>query len=176
MPSDALPDISPDNSLPVLLMRVAGQTVAMKQHDVVELLPLPRLMPMPEAPPILLGVFHLAGDVVLVLPMAALLGLVGPAEGTPLYHHLLLLPKQPGRARMALLVDRVTDIVPADATLLPPGESFNDCVEGDIRLEGGLVPVLSADRLLTAYDCARLAAFAARQAERDAAFALPEPG
>jgi chemotaxis signal transduction protein len=170
MPSDTLPENPPDACLPVLLMRVAGQSLAIRQQDVVEVLPLPRLTPMPEAPPIVLGVFHLAGEVVPVLPMAALLGLTGPAEGPPLYHHLLLLRKRPGRPRLAVLADRVTETVQAAATLPPRGQSFNDCVVGDIRLDGALVPVLTADRLLTAYECARIAAFAARLAEREAAF------
>jgi chemotaxis signal transduction protein len=169
MPSDT----PPQSLAPVLLMRVSGQTLAMRQRDVVEVLPLPRLAPLPEAPPIVLGAFHLGGEIVLVLQMAALLGLHGPAEGNPLYHHLLLLPEQPGHPRLALRVDRATDILAADATLLPPGESFNDCIEGDIRLDGLLVPMLTAERLLTAHEAARLAAFAARSAARDAALAPP---
>jgi chemotaxis signal transduction protein len=160
-------------SLPVLLMRVAGQTLAMRQGEVVEILPVPRLAPLPEAPPIVLGAFHLAGAPVLVLRMASLLGLSGPAEGDPLYHHLLLLTERPGRPRLALLVDRATDILASEPTLLPPGASFNDCIDGDIRLDGALVPLVTADRLLTAHEAARLATFAARAAARDAAFAMP---
>jgi chemotaxis signal transduction protein len=169
MPSDT----PPQSLAPVLLMRVSGNTLAMRQRDVVEVLPLPRLAPLPEAPPIVLGAFHLGGEIVLVLPLATLLGLHGPAEGNPLYHHLLLLPEQPGRPRLALQVDRATDILAADPTLLPPGESFNDCIEGDIRLDGVLVPMLTAERLLTAHEATRLAAFAARGAARDAAAGAP---
>ena len=125
----------------------------------------------------MLGAFHLAGEVVLVLPMAALLGLSGPAEGAALYHHLLLLPPEPGRPRLALLVDRATDSLHAEATLLQPGASFNDCVAGDLRIDGVLVPmVTAAERLVTGYEAVRLAAFAARQSVRDAAFAPAGPG
>lgn len=165
-------------SAPILVLRVAGHSLAIRQSDVEEILPLPRLTPLPEAPPILLGVFHLAGAVVLVLPLAALLGLAGPAEGIALYHHLLLLRPRDGEPRLALRVDRVTDILNAAPALLPPGESFNDCVEGDLRLDGGLVPLISGERLLTVYERTRMVAFAARQAERAEAFAtdrLPLP-
>jgi chemotaxis signal transduction protein len=164
-------DAPPQASIPVLLMRVSGQTLAMPQQEVIEILPLPRLAPLPGAPPILLGAFHLAGEIVLVLPMAALLGLAGPAEGNPLYHHLLLLAAQPGRPRLALLVDRATDILAADPALLPPGNSFNDCIAGDIRLDGTLVPMVAAERLVAAQEAARLAAFMARRATREGAFA-----
>jgi len=179
MPSDT-PIEAP---LLVLLMRVSGQTLAMRRQEVAEILPLPRLAPLPEAPPIVLGAFHLGGEPVLVLRLASLLGLPHgaegrPAEADPLYHHLLLLPEQADggpreRPRLALLVDRATDIVTGEPTLLPPGESFNDCVAGDLRVDGALVPLVSAERLLTAHEAARLAAFTARAAARDAAFAAP---
>jgi chemotaxis signal transduction protein len=176
MPSD----VPIEASLLVLLMRVSGQTLAMRQQEVAEILPVPRLAPVPETPPIVLGAFHLGGEPVLVLRMASLLGFSGgsegrSAEGNPRYHHLLLLPERAGRPRLALLVDRATDILAAEPKLLPPGESFNDCVEGDVRLDGALVPLVSAERLLTAHEAARLAAFSARAAARDAAFAAPGP-
>jgi purine-binding chemotaxis protein CheW len=162
-----------DSSLPVLVMRVSGQTLAMRQQEVAEILAVPRLVPLPEAPPILLGAFHLGGAPVLVLRMASLLGLSRPAEGNPLYHHLFLLPERPGQPRLALLVDRATDILAAEPTVLPPAASFNGCIDGDIRLDGALVPLVTAERLLTAHEAARLAAFAARAAARDVAFAAP---
>jgi len=170
--------------LPVLLMRVSGQTLAIHQQDVAEVLPLPRLTPLPEAPPVVAGAFHLAGEIVLVLRLAALLGLAGPAEGDPLYHHLLLLHGSPGeeapgedaprRTLRALLVDRATDSAFAESAPLPAGESFNDCIAGDIRIDGALVPLLSARRLLTADEAAALEAFAARAAARRAVFAGPD--
>jgi chemotaxis signal transduction protein len=173
-------DTPSDTSVLVLLMRVSGQTLAMRQREVAEILPVPRLAALPEAPPMVRGAFHLAGDLVLVLPMAPLLGLSQPAEENPLYHHLLLLPERPGALgrgglRLALMVDRATDVQRAEATLLPPGESFNDCIDGDIRLDGALVPLVTAGRLLTAHARARLAAFAERAAIHDAGFAPPAP-
>jgi chemotaxis signal transduction protein len=167
MPSDTMSD----TMIPVLLMRVSGQTLAIRQHEVVEVLPVPRLAPLPESPPVVLGAFHLGGETVLVLRLAGLLGLSRPAEGDPLYHHLLLLPDGPGRSSLALLVDRVTDTVMAAPVLLPSGESFNDCIDGDIRVDGALVPMLAAERLLTAHEAARIAAFGARASARDGAFA-----
>ena len=171
MPSDT----PKEASLLVLLMRVCGQTLAIRQREVAEILPLPRLTPLPGAPPVVLGAFHLGGELVLVLRMADLLGLSSPAEGRPLYHHLLLLPEHAGVLRLALLVDRATDILAADPALLPPGASFNDCIDGDIRVDGAVVPLLTAARLLSAHEGAKLAAFAAHAAARDAAFATVGP-
>ena len=156
-------------------MRVSGVTLAMRQREVTEILPSPRLAAVPEMPPIVLGAFHLGGELVLVLRMAALLGLSQPAVGDPLYHHLLLLQEQPRRPRFALMVDRATDIVMAEPRVLPAGETFNDCVGADIRIDGALVPLVTADRLLTVHERERMAAFAARAATRGAAFAEPDP-
>lgn len=165
-----LPDNPPDAPLPVLLLRTAGRQLAIRQSAIAEILPLPRLEMVPEAPPILLGAFHLGGETVFVLPVAGLLGLTAEPEGNPLYYHLLLLPSRSGRTRLALLVERVTESALAEPHLLAPGGSFNDCVEGDLRYQGELVPLLSVDRLLLAEERARLAAFAERSLARGAGF------
>jgi chemotaxis signal transduction protein len=154
----------------MLVLRVAGHTLAVRQQEIEEILPLPRLSALPGAPPILLGAFQLSRELVLVLPLAGLLGLTGPAEGTPLYHHLLLLAARPGEPRLAFLVDRVTDLVTARPEPVAAGESFNGCVDGEISIETGLVPVIAVPRLVTAYEAERLRAFAAREATRVAAF------
>lgn len=156
----------------MLILRVSGLTLAVRQGEIDEIMPLPHLAPLPEAPPIVLGAFRLGQELVLVLPLAGLLGLSGPSEGTALYHHLLLLPPIADRPRIAFLADRVTNLLHATLEPLGSGESFNGCVEGEIRLPSGeLVPVIGTRHLLTAYEGERLRAFAARQAARDAVFA-----
>ena len=170
-PPPADPHAAP---LPILLLRVSGLTLAIRQGAVAELLPLPRLDPVPEAPPILRGAFHLGGTLVFVLPIAALLGLAGEAEGRPLYHHLLLLPPRSGEVRLALLADRVMAAAEAEAQLMPPGASFNDCVEGDLRHQGAVVPLLAVEKLLASRERLQLTAFAERREARARAFGLDE--
>ncbi|HTI02469.1 MAG TPA: chemotaxis protein CheW [Acidisoma sp.] len=165
-----LPDNPSDAPLPILLCGTAGRQLAIRQSEIAEILPLPRLKVVPEAPPILSGAFHLGGETVFVLPLAELLGLSGPSEGSALYHHLLLLPPRAGEVRLAFLVERVMESVLAEPHLLAPGASFNDCVEGDLRFQGELVPLLNAGRLLAAEERARLAAFADRSLARGAGF------
>lgn len=162
--------------IPLLLLRVAGHDFALRQRDIAEILPLPRLVALPEAPPVVAGAFSFAGSPVLVLPMSSLLGLSGPAEGTALYHHLILLPAVPGETRFAFRVDRVTNTIAAEPGLMPAGESFNGCVDGEIRHADALVPLLSVSGLLTGYERERLHAFAARDAVRAAIFRPAEPG
>lgn len=164
----SLPDNPPEPPLPILLVRSAGRLLAIRQSEIAELLPLPRLNTVPEAPALVLGAFHLGRETVFVLPLAGLLGLSGAAEGQGLYHHLLLLPRRAGEPRLAFLVERVTDSVGAEPRLVAPGASLNGCVEGDLRFQGDLVPLLSAERLLAAEERARLAAFADRHLARAA--------
>lgn len=168
----------PENAAfqPVLLIRVAGQPLAILQCDVAEILPLPRLSAVPGAPPILLGCFSLGEIAVFVLPLNDLLGLSGPSEGTALYHHLLLLRAREGEPRLALRVDRVTEIVQAEPAGLTGRESFNGCVQGEIRHGEGAVPLLSVPHLLTAYERERLLAFTALEATRAEMFRPAEPG
>jgi chemotaxis signal transduction protein len=160
---------------PVLLIREAGQTLAILQRDVAEILPLPRLSAVPGAPPILLGCFSLGQTAVFVLPLNSLLGLSGPAEGTALYHHLLLLQARDVGPRLALRVDRVTELVQAEPSGLTGRDTFNGCVQGEIRHGEGAVPLLSVPDLLTTYERERLFAFAARQSTRAALFRPVEP-
>ena len=164
-------DLCRAETVAILLIRVAGQSLAIRQTNIAEILPLPQLTRVPEAPPILRGAFHLGPELVLVLPMADLLGLTGPVEGTALYHHLVLIPWREARTRIAFLVDRVVEITQAQSRLIPSTASFNHCVEGDLRYEGALVPLIALPRLLAAQEEARLAAFAARARLREAAFA-----
>lgn len=172
MVSDPPPAHPQAGLLPILLLRVSGLTLAIRQEAVVELLPLPRLDPVPEAPPILRGAFHLGGALVFVLPIAALLGLAGEAEGRPLYHHLLLLPPRPGEVRLAFLADRVMAAAEAEARLMPPGASFNECVEADLRHQGAVVPLLAVEKMLASRERLHLTAFADRCEARARAFGL----
>ena len=156
--------------IPMLLLRVAGHRLAVRRQEVDEILPLPRLTALPGAPPILLGGFQLARELVLALPLAGILGLTGAAEGASLYHHLLLPTARPGETCLAFLVDRVTDLATVTPRALSPGESFNGCVDAEVCIDGGLVPVIGLPHLLNAYEAERLAAFAARTATRAAVF------
>jgi chemotaxis signal transduction protein len=150
----------------ILSLRVSGQSLAIAQTEVIEVLPVPRLATVPEAPEMVTGAFRLGAETVLVIRLATLLGLTAQPEGDALYHHLLLLPARDGAARLALLVDRVTNLHRIEPTLLPAGHSFNDCVTGDVQIDGAVVPLLAVARLLTAKDLAFAEAFALRAEAR----------
>ncbi|GJD52278.1 Chemotaxis protein CheW [Methylobacterium crusticola] len=148
-----------------LLVDVAGTACALSREAVRELLPLPRLWRPPGAPAALAGFLNLAGAAVPALDLAALFGLAPASARDGLYRHLVLLR---GEAPVALLVDRVDDLVrvdPAQVRPVPEGATLNGCVAEEIRLGERLVHGLSPARILLAEERGRLDA-ATREAQR----------
>lgn len=147
-----------------LLLDVAGTTCAIARAECREILPLPHLHAPPTAEGFLAGFMNLSGEPVPVVDLAQLLGLRTAAEPDP-YRHLLL----SADGRLALLVDRVSDLVTVPRDALRPVEdarTFNGCVGAELALGDRLIHVLSLSRLLAAEECARVAALTARAAER----------
>jgi purine-binding chemotaxis protein CheW len=111
---------------------------------------------------------NLGGAPIPVLDLARLLGKRDGASDTNPYRHVLL----DTDGALALLVDRVTDVVRVPVDQIGPvdGErTLNGCVEAEITLGGRLVHVLSMERLLTLEERERIAAFRQRAADRLAA-------
>ncbi|MET7243218.1 chemotaxis protein CheW [Methylobacterium sp. EM32] len=142
-----------------LLVDVAGTGCALPRRAVLEILPLPRLWRPPGAPGALAGFLNLAGSAVPVLDLAVLFGLGRPVNAqAALYRHLVLLH---GEAPLALLVDRVSDVVRVEAGEVRPvadEATLNGCVAAEIRLGDTLVHGLAVDRILLAEERERLAA------------------
>ncbi|ACA14812.1 CheW protein [Methylobacterium sp. 4-46] len=140
-----------------LVVDVAGTGCAVRREAVREVLPLPRLWRPPGVPAALAGFFSLGGAAVPVLDLAVLFGLAGASAGRPmLYRHLLLVGEA---APLALLVDRVDDLVsvePEAVTPLPQGTALNGCVAGELRCGGRLLHELAVSRILLAEERARL--------------------
>ncbi|QRE73784.1 chemotaxis protein CheW [Methylobacterium aquaticum] len=147
-----------------LLVAIAGTECALPRGAVREILPLPRLWRPPGAPGALAGFLNLAGSAVPVVDLAALFGLGQPGTAiaatnrAALYRHLILLK---GESPLALLVDRVADVVRVEPDRVRPvadGATLNGCVAAEIRVGERLVHGLAVDRILLAEERDRLAA------------------
>jgi purine-binding chemotaxis protein CheW len=180
----ASPDLqapNPDRDLPATpegalvlfaLGGTAGATLcALPRGAVRAVLPLPRLESPPGLPAPLAGFLNLGGSAVPVVELAHLLGLP-PGEPHP-YRHLILLnvPQEPSPGStagpVALLVDRVADVLPAGLPLRPvEAEIFlGGVVAGAIEVPGGgTAHRLDPTRLLLAQEATLLDALA-RQAQ-----------
>jgi len=132
------------------------------------LLPLPRLDAPPGLPAPLAGFLDLGGAAVPVVELARLLGLP-PGEPHP-YRHLILL-RDDAAARvttLALLVDRVADVLPAGLPRRPAaeGHSLGAVVTGAVEAGGRTLHLLDPARLLLAQEGAILDALSAQAQAR----------
>jgi purine-binding chemotaxis protein CheW len=138
---------APRAQRPLLLFHLGGQAYGLPLEDVLEIVPLAELSRPPGLPALLAGFLNLGGKALPVLRLDRLFGLPELVPG--LYTPLVILRST--SHPLALLVETVSRIVTisADAVVpVPAGESFNDCALGMVTLDGHVVLLLSAERLL----------------------------
>jgi purine-binding chemotaxis protein CheW len=132
----------------VVAFMVEGQRYALPLGAVERVLPMLAIVPLPEAPPVALGVFSLHGTVVPVLDLRRRLAL--PVRDYPLHAHLMVARSR--RRIVALPVDEVNGVVevPADAVTRPeavlPGIGH---VAGIVTLDDGLLFIQDLDAFLS---------------------------
>lgn len=134
----------------VVLFEVAGVVCALERGVVRELLPTARLWRPPATPSTVAGILDLDGAAVPVLRLNRLLGLAD-GDDDDIYRHLILVDGAVPDMAVALLVDRVLDVVKPDRHVVAPGHvSLNGCVTGEIAYRGALVHLVAVDRILMA--------------------------
>lgn len=149
----------------VLVFQLAEQRYALPLRDVLELLPMAALAGSPALPAVIAGFLNRDGTAVAVIRFARLLGL--PERPPGLYTPLVLLrdPDPP----LALIVDRVCGVArlaPSAVVPVRPDDSFNGAVTGTATLDGHVVLVLSAERVLLDKERHILAEFHDRERQR----------
>jgi purine-binding chemotaxis protein CheW len=133
----------------VVILRCGAVIGALDRSAVREIAPLPNLAHPPSLPANVEGVVDVGGEAVIVVSLAAILGLPEETAGEEggIYQHLVLLA---GDMRgVALRVERVADVrVINEAEVTPAaGVSLNGCVTGQIELDGERVHLLDANRI-----------------------------
>jgi purine-binding chemotaxis protein CheW len=120
--------------------RVGAEDYALPVEEVVEVDELGEVTPMPGAPPAVLGVCNLRGQVVPVVDLATVLGLAdAPKE------RMMIVEDESGRA--ALVVSEVMDV----GTLPEISEQTDsDLLRGAVIVDGALVGVIDVKRVLDA--------------------------
>ncbi len=121
----------------------------------------------PGLPVLLEGILNMSGSAVPVLRLDRLFQL--PLQQLGLYSALIIVNLISDGGRIALLADRVSEIltIPEDA-LLPIGEndSFNGCAEALVSVGGQMIYLLSPQRLLVEKDREALSRFQAMAQRR----------
>ena len=109
-----------DPTVQLCAFRVGGEEYAVDIMRVVEILPPQPVTPIPRAPAIVEGVMHLRGAILPVVDLRKrLLGLDVPAAARTRLLVCLL-----GRRRVALRVDRVTEVLRVKRSELKPAPAF----------------------------------------------------
>jgi purine-binding chemotaxis protein CheW len=141
-----------------VVFEVAGVWCSLAREDVRRILPLPAVNRPPGLPKAMEGLIDLAGTAVPVLRLDRLFEL--PESPPDIYQHLIQCSEE--RPPLALMVDRVTDVVTIRSDMIAPlaeGESFNACVLGQFALGDRRIHVLSCSRLLDERERQMLAEF-----------------
>lgn len=138
----------------LLIFRLGGEECAFPVKSVREVVPMVQLVRPPGLPALLEGFLNLRGEAVPVVRLRRLFGLPEGALG--LYTPVVILKEGP----LALLVDEVSGVLSASEEAGLPvqeGNTFNDCVEAEVVLNGRTVHLLSTDRLLLEQERRRIA-------------------
>jgi purine-binding chemotaxis protein CheW len=104
--------------------------------------------PFPEAPPAVIGVINRRGQILPVLSMRRRLHL--PDRKVAASDRIIVV--QSPRRRLALLVDEVVGVRPAERSDFTSAESISDgrgCVAGAVRTEDGIVLIHDLELFLT---------------------------
>jgi purine-binding chemotaxis protein CheW len=143
----------------LLVFQLADRLAAVPLESVDRVVPMAELGCPPGLPSALEGVLNLAGLAVPVLRLDRLFGLRD--QQLSLYSMLIVL-RAPGESRLAILVDRVSQVlsVPENTLVSVDQEtSFNGCAESALPHSEGTIHLLSLDRLLLARESRALAEF-----------------
>lgn len=147
-------------NLILLTFALAPVSYAISIHELREVVPLPELTPLADAPPFVAGIFNLRGKVVTAIDLRRRMGLA----------HRPWDPKTaivviPYREKLfGLIVDQALSLVQLSAAELEPAPDFSSFlgtlqsrfIAGVAKLDGGLVPVLSAERIFAVIEAHEL--------------------
>lgn len=125
-----------------VLLRLGEERYALAVDDVLEVGTVSEPAPLPGAPPAVVGLQNLRGDVVPLVDLASLVGAGSPARGDT-----MVVVEEGGR-RAALVVDAVLDVAPLEEE----GPSRNEAapLRSSVLVGGSLVGMLDTRALLDA--------------------------
>jgi purine-binding chemotaxis protein CheW len=133
----------------LVVFQLAGNHTALPLESVDRIEPMAALARPPGLPAPLEGVLNAGGTAVPVLRLDRLLQL--PERQQPGLYSMLIILKEVSEAKIAILADRVSEVVSVPASaLLPVGDEdcFNSCAQAILLLGDRRVHLLSPARIL----------------------------
>jgi purine-binding chemotaxis protein CheW len=130
-----------------VVLRLDDHEYALAVQQVVEVLRMVALQPLPEAPPYIAGVLNLRGNGIVVMDLRKRLGL--PAKAPDLQTQIVIVDSR--GEPLGLIADEVIDIITLPRTALKPAEELSGVSSllfaGLVHAEDRLILVLDLDRL-----------------------------
>jgi len=123
--------------------RVGDESFALPVGQVLEVAVLGSLAPVPGAPPSVLGVRNLRGQVLPVIDLAGLLGTARPHGAQK-----LVITEEAGR-RAGLAIDEVTDVAELTG---PMQDTHSPFLSGSTLVEGDLVGIVDVEGVFSAVE------------------------
>jgi purine-binding chemotaxis protein CheW len=148
-----------------VVFQLGPEKCALPVSDVREIVALPAIARLPGLPPLIAGFMNLEGTAIPVVRLDHLFSL--PEHDPDVYTPLIVM--KVGSPAVALLVDRITDVVTVPRDVILPvqvAHTFNDCVIGEFSVSGETVGLLSAARLLIEKERRSIAEFQAVEQRR----------
>ena len=147
--AEPAPEVFGASGEKLLIFDLASEKYAIPIHDIAQIIDLPPVTPVPNAPVFLAGIFSLRGRIVSVIDVARRLGLAGMDHEAPKVVVLDL-----GADHFGLLVDRIDQVVDVNlSSLEPPPEGFKplaqEFVEGVFHHRERAVAFLNLPMFLT---------------------------
>jgi purine-binding chemotaxis protein CheW len=123
--------------------RLGDESFALPVAQVLEVADLGALAPVPGAPPSVLGVRNLRGQVLPVIDLATVLGTARAQEAEK-----LVITEEAGR-RAGFAIDEVTDVAELQG---PVHETDSPYLSGSALVEGDLIGIVDVERVFAAVE------------------------
>jgi purine-binding chemotaxis protein CheW len=149
-----------------MVFHLSDRLAAFSAGDVERVTPMAELALPPGLPPALEGLLNLGGIAVPVLRLDRLFGL--PPQHPGLYSMLIVLRSR-GEGRIAILADRVSEILSVPDDELRPisqEDAFNGCAEAIATIRHETVHLLSPERIILANEHLVISQFRAMEQQR----------
>lgn len=157
------------DNLILLTFALEPVTYAISIHEVREVVPLPELTPLADAPHFVGGIFNLRGKVVTAIDLRRRMGL-----GRRPWDRKTAILVTPHREKLfGLIVDQALSLIHLSAAELEPAPDFSSFlgglqsrfIAGVAKYEGRLVPILNAERIFSVIDAHELGDWQAPEAD-----------
>ena len=149
-----------DNGHPYVTFRLGSESFGIALHQVEEIVEIPAITKVPDAPEYVLGVICLRDQ---VLPLVDLTEILSVEQADADRHREMVVLLSFGAAKIGVVVDEIQEILRVEDTqILPPPQTLSELerehLEGILLLPGRMVSLINVLKIITGDDQEKIAA------------------